>query len=331
MMRALLRFVPALLAIAVAAAASAQDKKKVEVIVFPGGQTWPIWAAQKNGYFAAAGIEVVVSPTPGSEFQMTNTYAGKFHIAMTAIDNVVAYQEGQGPVAIDNPDMVAVMGGDNGLLSLVAVPEIKTIAELKGKTLSVDAMSTGYAFVLRTLLARNGLQDSDVTYVRAGGVLERWVALDKKLHAGTMLITPFDIIAKAKGFTVLAYAAPALGHYQGLVAAVTRRWAKDNEAALVGYIRGYLQGVQWLYDRNNKAAGIAILRANLPNMNEAMADSSYGALFADQGGLFRDGAFDMEGIKTVLALRSQYAEPKKTLGDPAKYIDDSYLKKAMMK
>ena len=49
---------------------------------------------------------------------------------------------------------------------------------------------------------------------------------------------------------------------------------------------------------------------------------------ADKGGMFKDGAFDMEGIKTVLALRSKYSEAKKELGDPAKYIDTSYLKKA---
>jgi len=117
-------------------------------------------------------------------------------------------------------------------------------------------------------LARNGIKEGDVQFARAGGVRERWIALEKKEHAGTMLITPFDIMAKAKGFNVLAYAAPALGNYQGLVAAVTRRWAKDNEAQLVGFIRGYVQAVQWLYDPANKAAAIAILRANLTAMDE---------------------------------------------------------------
>ena len=47
---------------------------------------------------------------------------------MTAIDNVVAYQEGRGEV-----------GGDNGFLRLSLLPEIKTYADLKGKELSVDA------------------------------------------------------------------------------------------------------------------------------------------------------------------------------------------------
>jgi ABC-type nitrate/sulfonate/bicarbonate transport system substrate-binding protein len=297
----------------------------LDVIVFPGGHNWPIWAAQKTGAFAAAGVEVTLHPTPNSQFQMTNTYAGKFHIAMTAIDNVIAYQEGQGPVAIENPDMVAVMGGDNGFLSFVTVPEIKSFADLRGKQLSVDALTTGYAFVLRALLERNGIKESEVTFVRAGGVRERWMALEKKEHAGTMLIAPLDIVAKAKGYNVLAYAAPALGNYQGLVAAVTRRWAGANEAALVGYIKAYIQGTQWLYDRKNKAEAIAILRANVPAMDERGAEAAYGALLADQGGLFKDGGLDMAGIKTVLELRAKYAEPMKQLGPPGKYVDARYL------
>jgi hypothetical protein len=38
------------------------------------------------------------------------------------------------------------MGGDNGFLSLVTQPDIKSYGDLKGKTLSVDALTTGYAF-----------------------------------------------------------------------------------------------------------------------------------------------------------------------------------------
>jgi len=40
------------------------------------------------------------------------------------------------------------MGSDSGFLSLVVAPDVKKFADLKGKTLSVDARTTGYAFVL---------------------------------------------------------------------------------------------------------------------------------------------------------------------------------------
>jgi ABC-type nitrate/sulfonate/bicarbonate transport system substrate-binding protein len=79
----------ALFACAAAPAARA-EVKTLEVIVFAGGFNWPIWAAAQQGYFAQSGIAVHLTPTPGSEFQLKNVIEGKFDIAMTAIDNVVA-------------------------------------------------------------------------------------------------------------------------------------------------------------------------------------------------------------------------------------------------
>jgi ABC-type nitrate/sulfonate/bicarbonate transport system substrate-binding protein len=132
--------------------------QSVSVIVFPGGFNWPIWVAQQKGYFSQNGIEVKLTNTPNSIFQLTGLIEGRFDIAMTAIDNVVAYMEGQGEAKVDRqPDIFAFMGGDNGFLSLMTVPEVKTYVDLKGRTLSVDALTTGYAFVLLDLLERGGL------------------------------------------------------------------------------------------------------------------------------------------------------------------------------
>src|SRR6266849_5399519 len=44
----------------------------VNVIVFPGGFNWPIWVAQEKGLFAKNGLEVKITPTPSSVFQLTN-------------------------------------------------------------------------------------------------------------------------------------------------------------------------------------------------------------------------------------------------------------------
>ena len=56
--------------------------------------------------------------------------------------------------------------------------------------------------------------------------------------------------------------------------------------------------------------------------------NAYDLLLASKGGLTRDAALDLEGIRTVLALRSKYAQPQKVLSDPAKYIDETYLRAA---
>src|SRR5450756_567054 len=118
----------------------AQNLQPVSVIVFPGGFNWPIWIAQEKGYFAKGGIEVKLTPTPSSVYQLTNLIDGKFDIGITAVDNVIAYMEGQGEAKTEQkPDLVVFMGGDNGFLSLVTVPDVKSYADLKGKTVSVDA------------------------------------------------------------------------------------------------------------------------------------------------------------------------------------------------
>ena len=92
------------------------------------------------------------------------------------------------------PDLTVFMGGDNGFLSLVTVPEVRNVTDLKGRTVSVDARTTGYAFVLFDLLKRKGLDDADYKVEKAGGVLQRWEALKEKKHDGTLLLTPFEFV-----------------------------------------------------------------------------------------------------------------------------------------
>src|SRR5258708_36316495 len=190
---------------------------------------------------------------------------GRFDIAMTAFDNVVAYQEGQGEAEIPaNPDMFAFMGSDNGFLSVMGGKGVQRFADLKGKKLSVDALTTGFAFVLREVLAKNGVAESDVAFERAGGLVERFPGLLNGTHAATVVLTPFDLIAQVKGHVQLARAAEQLGAYLGVVGAARRSWAKQNEPALIGFIRAYCAGVAFLYE--NREIAEALLLATMPAM-----------------------------------------------------------------
>jgi ABC-type nitrate/sulfonate/bicarbonate transport system substrate-binding protein len=319
----------ALLLLTALAPVHAQSGKPIELIVFPGGFNWPIWVAEEKGLFPNNNVAVKVTPTPGSAFQLTGLIDGKFDMAMTAIDNIIAYSEGQGAAPTkETPDLVAFMGGDNGFLRLMAVPEVKAYTDLKGKQISVDALTTGYAFVLQELLTKGGLKPGEYELVTAGGVLQRFQALLEKKHAATLLISPFEVNAEAKGFTRLANADDALGAYQGLVGATRRAWAREREADLVGFIRAYLAALDWLYAPSNKAEAVAILRKNLPAMTEELAQKSYDILVHPSRGFARRAELDVAGIKTVLALRSKYAQPSKPLTDPAKYYDLQYHGKA---
>ena len=311
------------------ATASAQNLQAVSVIAFPGTGNWPIRIAQEKGYFAQAGIEVNLTPTPNSVFQMTNLIDGKFDIGMTAVDNVIAYAEGQGEVAVSRePDLFVFMGGSPSIPVLVTIPEVKTTQELKGKTLAVDAITTGYAFVLFDLLKRSGLELSEYEVESAGGTLARWQGMRERKYAAAILTSPFDLIAKANGFNVLQYARDVYGHYEESVAVARRAWAQANEQKLVAYSKAYVSAVEWLRDPINKEEAISILRKHFPELSPELAAATY-ANFTGPRGLAAKAQLDIAGIGKVLELRSEYARPKKTLSDPSRYYDLRYYEAAI--
>lgn len=328
-MNSLLRMVVACASACMIATASAQSQQKLEVIVFAGGFNWPIWVAQEKGFFRDTGVAVNVTPTPGSVYQLVNLIDGKFDIAMTAIDNLIAYREGQGEDPKPGPDLIAVMGADQGFLKLVTVPDVKSIADLRGKTVSVDARTTGYAFVLFEILERNGLREPDYKVERAGGVLQRFQALMEKKHDGTLLLSPFEVQAQARGFHTVASASQMLGPYKGLVAGVRQSWAQKNREALIGYIRAYSRAVEWLYDPANKTEALTMFRKNIANMPAEGVDATYNLLLDPQTGFQRRGAISLDGVSRVLALRTKWAEPRKELGPPTSYYDPEYYDAAM--
>jgi len=312
-------------------AVGAQAQTPLRVITFDGGWNLPLWAAQRQGFFEANGVAVQLSYTPNSTALLTGLFDGRHDIALATIDNFIACQEGQSEARLpESPDLFAFLGGDGGFLSVMASPAVKSFADLKGKTLSVDAMTNGLAFVLRELVARNGLAETDVTFVRAGGTSNRYRELLAGKQDATLLRTPFELLAGQRGFNKLA-TAESLGAYEGTVGAARRSWAKANETSLIGFLRGYKAGVDWLYDRSNRDIVEALLVANIRDMTPALAKQSYDLLLADKGGLSRDLALDLPGIRTVLELRTKYGTPPKTLTDPEKYVDVTYYEKAFGK
>ncbi len=311
------------------AAFSAQAAQTLEVIVFPGGFNWPLWVGKEKGFFAARDLEVNITPTPNSVFQMQNLAAGKFDIAFSTFDNVVAYQEGQGEVALPQPlDFFVFMGAQYGAVRLVTRADIHSIADLKGKRLAVDAATTGYAFVMRRILQQGGLAESDYEIEKLGGTAARAEALMQGKTDGTILTSPLEIIPEARGFRRLANAVDAIGPYQAVSGVARRGWARSNEAALVGFIRGYVEALEWQGKPENRAEAVAIYRKNQPQATDASANKAWEVLLTGPEGFQKRGALSLPGIETVLKLRSDYGRPQKSLTDPSLYFDSSYYQRA---
>ena len=302
----------------------------IQVISFGGGFNLPLWAARDQGFFKKHGIEVQHTITADSKQVFSGLMEGKYHVAITALDNILAYQEGQGELKFDPPsDFFGFMGSDDGFLSLVAAPDVKSFADLKGKTISVDAMSNGFSFALRDMLARNGIKESDVQWARAGGTDRRFAALMEGQHAATMLRAPFDLQAKNRGFNQLATTRSTIGNYMGIVGASRRSWAASNEAQVVSFIRAYRDAIRWLKMPENRPQAQALLMKYVPNMNAQIAAQSGDLLLDPQSGFFSDVQLDDKGIQAVMDLRSKLGESTQKLTDPSKYIDKRYWQKAM--
>jgi ABC-type nitrate/sulfonate/bicarbonate transport system substrate-binding protein len=307
---------------------SAMAQTKLDMIGFGGASNLPVWIAQDKGLFAKEGLEIKLDVTPGSVYQMQNLMNGKYGLASTSIDNLVNYYEGQGDVQIDKFDVVAVAGVHSGLNTVVGRPEIKSYNDIKGKPVAVDALGTGYAFVLFKVLEKHGLKfGQDYTTVAVGGGPARLEALKANKAVAAVMSAPNDTEAKNLGYNMMADAAAELGGYQGSAYAVEGKWAKAHEKETVAWLRAIIAAHDWAFA--NKAGSIEVLKAHIKNLNDEDANVIYTSLTSGSGGLNKKAEINLAGMKTVLSLRGEFATPKKTLTDPGKYMDLSYREKAL--
>ena len=95
------------------------------MINFAGGFNLPIWMTQRQGLFAAEKIDIKIDFTPGSTYQLTHLIAGTYDMGFTAIDNIIAYREGQNEAYLPpgtDVDLIAVLASDDGFLSIDDTP-----------------------------------------------------------------------------------------------------------------------------------------------------------------------------------------------------------------
>src|SRR5215470_16546534 len=293
------------------------DSTKLTVIVFPGVQNLPMFAAQAKGFYAKRGLDVEIKFTPNSDELRNGLAEGRYQIAHSAIDNAFALKDKA------NVDIAVICGGDNSFNHLIVQPDIQSLADIKGKTVIVDAVNTAYAFQLYEMLRQKGLNKGDYEVKSVGGTGLRLDAMTKdKAMVAAMLNPPFSVRAEKAGLKDMGTAAAALGAYQGTSAFVLRDWGKTNTDMLVKYIEAYIEGRRWSFDPKNRDEAVALLaeRLKLPADIAGLAYDSTKDEFSP------DGAIDMAGVKNVLKLRAQYEGGRPE--EPDKYIDLSYYQKA---
>jgi ABC-type nitrate/sulfonate/bicarbonate transport system substrate-binding protein len=279
----------------------------------------------RQGFFAQRKLTIQIQNTPNSDEQRAGLAAGKFEIAHAAVDNAVAMVEAA------KEDVIIVSGGDASMNEFMVRPEIRSIADIRGKVLAVDAPNTAYALVAKKILKNNGLvENRDYTVRPVGGTGPRSAAMasNPQLVAG-MVNPPFAIAIREKGLKSLGTQFSFIGPYQATGAFVMRKWAAANPALLEHYLAAYIEGQRYAMNPANRAEMIQLLARSF-KLSPPVAEGTYQALTSPGSGLAPDAGLNKDGFMAVLAIR---AEMEGMWGgkppSPDKFLDLSYYERAL--
>jgi len=312
-------------AIAVAAPASAAEATRIRVNTFPNAKALPVYVGIATGLFAKYGLAVELENTASSQSQRDGLAAGRFQIAHAALDNAVAMIE------VAKRDVVIVSGGDSGMNEFFVQPEISSFADLRGKTVVVDAPDTAYALQAKKLLLQHGLREgADYTVKQVGAVVFRYKAMiEDRSNAAGILNLPFTVEAAERGLKSLGGLVDLLGPYQAAGAFVMRAWANDNAETLTHYLAAYVQAVRWIRDRNNRGEAVDLLVEKL-KLDRKIAERTCDLLVVPASGFTPDARFDVEGFRNMLALRAEIErKPETEAAPPERYVDLKYYEEAI--
>ena len=239
----------------------AADKIRFSMTGFAGQfMTFPL--AQKRGFLKEDGIE--------AEIIRISAAAGRAALSGGEVD----YSTGIGGTAIGGalsgvPIKVVACYVPAPVLALVARPEIKSVQELKGKTVAVLIFGGVAHFAARAVAKHYGLDaEKDLKYLAVGPPDARFAALSQGLVDAAVLGPPLDFEARKRGFNILARAHDVFVFPEtGLVTSVKKIQDKPDEIKRViragikanRYIRANRDGtiqflIEWL-KLNREAAG----------------------------------------------------------------------------
>ena len=312
----------ALALVLIASPGRAQEPTLIRVNAFPNAKALPLHAGIAKGIFETRGFKIELTLTPNSRSQRDGLASGKFDVVHSAVDNALAMIE------VAKHDVVIVTGGDSGMNEFFVQPDVKSFADIRGRTLVVDAPDTAYALQAKKILGLHGLKDgADYTVKPVGAGVYRFKAMvEIKDNAAAILNLPFTVQAEALGMKSLGRTIDLLGPYQAGGAFLMRAWAREHPATLERYVAAYIEALRFVRDPANRADNIALLMEKLKIPGKE-AERTYTLLMDPDFGFTPDAKFDLTGFKNVLALRAEIEGG--TPAAPERYIDLGYYERAL--
>jgi ABC-type nitrate/sulfonate/bicarbonate transport system substrate-binding protein len=291
-------------------------------IISESAGSWPVYVGLDKGFFEAEGLDVEVIFTRSSVKHLQDLKAGGIYdVGHQAVDHIVRAVEG-------GSDLITVFGIAKPNYSLIVSEDIHCYADLRGKKLGVDGVSTGFALLLKHMLAENGLVDGqDYELVQIGGTGERYQAVLEGKVAGALLDGPVDLIAEANGLNRLGCNLDYIPEYQGTVAATKKSYAEENKEKLERYIRGYVAASDWLHDALNKEEAVDILTRHL-KVDAKIASLTYDRYIQSQTFNIR-GEINLTGVSEAMKVMARTGQIETSVTDPTKYCDFHYYREAL--
>lgn len=277
----------------------------------------PLFAAARRGFFAGEGIECAYEAL-GSPDRVTEALMdGRIEFSPTTPEGALLDRAGGGTLTI-------IAGWTNKLpFKLIGLPQHSGLESLRGGTIGVSSLTEGTVHVIKTLLARAGLEHPrDYAFEVVGAHPQRWELLQEgRIDAG-LQPTPFDHMAVDAGYAVLADPAEAFPDFAFSAVVADARWAAAHEDLTVRILRALLKATDWAFD---DPAGAAQVLVEESGTTPRLAELSVRDL-TESGAIPRDLQLSRAGLDAVLqAMRDTGALAREAPAAADAYVDLHYL------
>jgi NitT/TauT family transport system substrate-binding protein len=255
----------------------AQETKKpdrVRIGVITSSITLPFIAAKRQGYFQRYGVDVelVLIRPPLQTPALLN---GDLDFSTITTRDIGAALNGL-PIRLV---MVLVTRPQH---VLVVRPEIRSVKDLRNKTLGISGPKQLEDVLLRRFLVREGLTpDIDLRLLPMAGAGSdvRMTAMMTGRIDGTMLAGTHPLVAAKRGYNILFSARDVSNMVSTTLAATTQKIQKQPHV-IIGTIKGTLQGFEYL--KQNKAEFMALFAQDSGVKDPESLEEAYVHFFRDR-------------------------------------------------
>jgi len=284
----------------------------------------PVSVAERQGFFRREGLNFkVVVPIPGGSDKMIDALhddtADVTHIATAFLVRAV----------LNGSDAVAIAGEfNNPIYSLIARPEIKSIADLKGKLLGLADEAGTITISTRKLLALHGLRDGDFRVKIIEGTPARFTCLRHGDCEAVPLGQPQDLLSLNEGYRLLGLSTEVVPEFLYTVTAVRRSWAETHKDAVVRYVRALGGAFKFIRDPAKRDTVTKII-VETTGSSEAIAKQTLALFFEPERGVLpQQGEINLKGLEQVIAFMGEAGNLKAPLPAAARFVDLQYLQAA---